>query len=246
MIVPGASSYLAVNTNNMLPSVKLIVFDVAGTTLADHQEVHHCLQKALARADVSISYEEANRVMGYPKPRAIRLLLQGHWEDHSVITSERIEVIHDDFVLSMVEHYQNAPDVRPKEGVLETWQALRSAGVIIALDTGFSRPIADAIIERLHWQDYINTSVTSDEVKQGRPHPDMIFTAMERTGVGDVSEVAKVGDTASDMQQGTAAGCGWVVGVTTGAYSAADLEKEPHTHLIEQLPELLPILGLSV
>ena len=110
------------------------------------------------------------------------------------------------------------------------------------MDTGFSRPIADAIIGRLGWSDLIDASVASDEVERGRPYPDMIFRAMELTNVADVRNVAKVGDTASDMRQGTEAGCSWVVGVTTGAYSAAALQREPHTHLIEQLPELRSVL----
>ena len=73
----------------------------------------------------------------------------------------------------------------------------------------------------------------------------MIFKAMELTGVRDISKVAKVGDTAFDLQEGNSAGCSLVVGVTTGAFSKEELEKEEHTHLIEQIPEMMRILGLK-
>jgi phosphoglycolate phosphatase-like HAD superfamily hydrolase len=42
---------------------------------------------------------------------------------------------------------------------------------------------------------------------------------MELAGVTDARKVAKVGDTISDLQEGDAAGCGWIIGVTTGAFS---------------------------
>jgi len=68
---------------------------------------------------------------------------------------------------------------------------------------------------------------------------------MEISGVTDVKNVAKIGDTASDMQEGNAAGCGWVIGITTGAFSAEQLAKEEYTHLITKIPEVLSIFGLE-
>jgi len=65
---------------------------------------------------------------------------------------------------------------------------------------------------------------------------------MQLTGVTDASRVAKVGDTASDLQEGIAAGCGLVIGVTTGAFSESELQKEKHTHLIKYIPSILDIL----
>jgi phosphoglycolate phosphatase-like HAD superfamily hydrolase len=83
-------------------------------------------------------------------------------------------------------------------------------------------------------------------VERGRPFPDLIFRATELTHIKDAKNVAKVGDTASDMQEGNAAGCGLVVGVTTGAFSRKDLEMEKHTHLIENVQELLEILEIDI
>jgi len=41
---------------------------------------------------------------------------------------------------------------------------------------------------------------------------------MKDLNIIDAHEVAKVGDTASDMQEGTSAGCKYVIGITTGAF----------------------------
>jgi phosphoglycolate phosphatase-like HAD superfamily hydrolase len=70
----------------------------------------------------------------------------------------------------------------------------------------------------------------------------MIQIAMKLTGVMDPLKVANVGDTPLDLQAGTAAGCGMVVGVLSGMHTRERLEKGPHTRLLESvaaLPELL-------
>jgi GTP-binding protein len=72
-----------------------------------------------------------------------------------------------------------------------------------------------------------------------------IFKAMELTHVTDSKCVAKVGDTTSDLLEGSSAGCGWVIGVTTGAYTRSELQREKHTHLIENVREVLEIFSLN-
>jgi phosphoglycolate phosphatase-like HAD superfamily hydrolase len=70
----------------------------------------------------------------------------------------------------------------------------------------------------------------------------MIFEAMRDLGVQDASRVAKVGDTPSDLEEGNAAGCGLVVGVTGGSHTAQQLKPVRHTHLIKTVAELPAIV----
>ena len=88
----------------------------------------------------------------------------------------------------------------------------------------------------------IDYSVTSDEVKHGRPYPDMILKAMAQFKITDPAQVTKVGDTPSDMMEGMNAKCGNVIGVTWGAYKREELEMEKHTHLVADLVEILAIV----
>ena len=53
------------------------------------------------------------------------------------------------------------------------------------------------------------------------------------------------GDTPSDLGAGTAAGCGFVVGVGHGTHSLDELAAHPHTHLLPDLDGLTGVLGLS-
>jgi len=222
--------------------VDLVVFDMAGTTVYDGDAVNICLRAALDGAGFGVTRDAVNEVMGLPKPEAIRLLMERR--DPSAATPARVDQIHSDFVRRMIEYYRSDPAVRESDGATQTFQALRARGVKLAVDTGFSRPITDVILARLTWMrdGLLDASVTSDEVARGRPHPDMLQRAMQLTGVADVNRVAKVGDTPSDLYEGQNAGCGFVIGVTSGSHTRAELEPHPHTHLIEHLAELPALL----
>ena len=65
---------------------------------------------------------------------------------------------------------------------------------------------------------------------------------MNQVGVKEVAEVAKIGDTPSDLGEGTSAGAKYVVGVTYGSHRRDQLEDLPHTHLVDTVAELYPIL----
>ena len=231
------------------PTVDLVVFDMAGTTVDDRlpdgtEAVNACLRAALAGAQVSVTPAAVNEVMGYPKPDAIARLLTSHGRGDRL---DRVDPIHTDFVRRMLNHYRADPSVRPIGGAAEAFERLRSAGVRVALDTGFSRPIAAAVLDRLGWSEgaTVDATVTSDEVPRGRPHPDMIRALMRRLNLTDPARVAKVGDTPSDLLEGTAAHCGWVVGVTGGSHTRAQLIVHPHTHLIRTVADLPGVFGLA-
>lgn len=213
--------------------IRLVIFDIAGTTVKDPDGVGSCLKAALTADGVPWEADEVNAIMGIPKPMAIASLLRtaGLPTD-----AERIDAIHQDFRARMIEYYRTDPSVEEIEGATQVFAELRNRGIRVALDTGFDRPIVDALLQRLGWDSsVVDVTVTSDEVAHGRPHPDLVFRAMELAEVTDVSEVAKVGDTPSDLNEGTAAGCAMVIGVTEGTHSFDQLVVHPHTHLVPNI-----------
>lgn len=224
--------------------IELVVLDMAGTTIRDDDAVNRCLRAALTAAAVPVTRAQVNAVMGLPKPEAIaRLLSEARYGGRPAPTGE-VESLHRDFLGRMIHFYQTDPGVAPMPGAADCLRQLKQAGVRVALDTGFSRDIVEVLLRRLGWDapGYLDASVTSDEVARGRPHPDLVFEAMRRTGVADPTCVAKVGDTPADLLEGTAAGCGLVVGVTHGTHTRAELAGHPHTHLIASLWELPPLI----
>jgi phosphonatase-like hydrolase len=223
---------------------ELIVFDLAGTTVKDNKDVHRVLQSAMSKHNIDISIEDANDVMGIPKPVAIRQLLSRRYKGEKPITNAWIDDIHHQFVREMISFYKHDASVGERDGVTETFRNLKAQGIKVAVDTGFDRQITQPLLARLGWitNKLIDFSVTSDEVPNGRPYPDMIFEAMKHTGVKDVKKVVKVGDTVSDILEGNAAGCGLVVGVTSGSFTYSQLQDEKPDYLIHEVSEVLDLL----
>jgi phosphonatase-like hydrolase len=217
--------------------IKLVVFDLAGTTVHDGDSVASCIRGALAGVGVEPEAPAMKAVMGLPKPEAIRRLLAA--AEHPVDEGE-VSAIHADFIRRMLLHYSTSPDVREIAGASDAFAVLRRAGVKVALDTGFSRVVTAALMDRLGWRapEVIDADVSSDEVPRGRPHPDMIRLLMARLGVADAAEVAKVGDTRADLEEGHNAGCGLVIGVTSGAYSREELLRCPQTHVVASVADV--------
>jgi len=228
----------------MKNDVKLVVFDIAGTTVKDNGDIALAFQQAMAEKGYDIPVEKINPLMGYKKPEAIRLMLLEYEPDVTMVKAEYINTIHDRFLELMVQYYTNAADLSPLPNAEEVFAYLKKNDVKVGLDTGFSKEITDVIIRRLGWLNdgKIDYVVSSDEVSAGRPQPYMIQKMMKEAGIEDSKKVVKLGDTEVDINEGKNAGCLFAIGVTTGAFTREQLEPYKPSFIIDDLKELIDIL----
>jgi len=182
-------------------------------------------------------------VMGWRKVDAIKMLLNKYRPD--LANEETIEQIHSRFIQTMVEYYQQSKDLQPLPFAEKLFEQLQANGIKVALNTGFTREIADTILQRLNWQPggKIDAIVASDEVPEGRPASFMIEKIMRQFSISNPASVAKVGDTEVDVLEGRNAHCGLVIGVTTGAYTREQLESYKPDHIIDNLSELSSLIS---
>ncbi len=224
---------------------KLVVFDIAGTTLNDTaNSVNDSFRGALKVHGISATQVEINAVMGYKKKTAIQTILTSLPNQES--SPELVEQIHDSFLELINEYYRSSPDITEIEGASQLFGELKEAGIKVALDTGFSRSTTDIILERTGWlqNGLIDASKASDEVEDGRPHPFMIQALMADLNISKSSSVVKVGDTPSDLMEGENAKCGLTVGVLYGTHTRSQLKDFHHDYLIEDITELKTLIGL--
>ena len=223
-----------------MKQIQLVVFDIAGTTVSDKGDVATAFIDACRKHGYDVAVEEVNQVMGFRKREAIKMLLEKFDPERQEDLQEIIEQIHDAFIHNMISFYETDADLSPLPFAESTFSTLNEIGIKVALNTGFSKAITDTIMRRLRWDHNRNIHhiISSDEVSLGRPHPFMIRKLMDVSNVEDVKQVAKVGDTQVDVQEGRNAGCGLVVSVTTGAYTRDQLEKYDPDFIIDSLEEL--------
>jgi phosphonatase-like hydrolase len=226
----------------MFMGIKLVVFDIAGTTLRDDHQVSKVFQRALNHFGYIVSLDHIDPLMGYEKAQAIRQLVEA---GKAPAEDELIKSIHQRFMTLMMEYYQTA-DLQPLPHVEETFRKLQEAGIRVAINTGFSRNIASIVIDRLQWKTnkLIDILIASDEVPLGRPHPYMIRAVMDALKISDPQEVMKVGDTEVDIREGQNAGCRYVIGITTGIFSREALASYNPTHIIDDISDVVTIASL--
>ncbi|MEO5800648.1 MAG: HAD family hydrolase [Gemmatimonadales bacterium] len=224
-------------------TIRLVVFDLSGTTVHDGGGVvRRTLRDVLAGVGLELREGALEGVAGLPKRTAIRTLLEGHGRDELL---DRLDSLHADFASRMRRWYRDDPAVREVTGATETFRALHAAGIQVAIATGFTRDVLDVVLARLGWvgaDSPVNATRASDEVKRSRPWPDAIESLRKSAGDLPAAAVAKVGDTAADLQEGTMARCGLVVGVLTGGHAREVLEAQPHDQIIGSLAELPSLL----
>jgi len=220
-------------------SIKLMIFDVIGTTVYDDNAVANTFFSAFKKNGYKIDIKDINNFMGLSKPEAIKEILN----KYSETTPDHYEVnkIYKDFKNDVVDHYKNDFNIKPVSYAESVFYKLKERNVIICLDTGFDREILEIILNRLNWNNLVDYTVTSDEVENGRPSPDMIYYLMRYFGIDNPFNVGKVGDSISDIQQGINAECGLVAAIANQRTN--DLSyKYPNVKYLDNLLELIDVL----
>lgn len=216
------------------PQLDLFLFDLAGTTVSDDGYVLEAFQRTTREAELAVDPAVLKARMGWHKQLVFATCLReaGRDEQPAPQLAARFE-----------SHYADVVRERglvPTPGAQAAVAALQDRGVAVGFTTGFSRGTADLVLAQVGWSGYL--SVASTEVENGRPAPDLIQLGMRRAGRTDPHRVGTAGDTPSDLQAGTAAGCRLVIGVGCGTHALDELRGEAHTHLLDDLSTLPEIL----
>jgi phosphonoacetaldehyde hydrolase len=204
----------------IVPSIRLVVFDMAGTII-DHGSVAPVVALIAAFRDLGLdlSVENARGPMGLHKLDHIAAVLRmpdvsAQWQTAfgRQPTAADAKAIYERFLPVQAVEAQARTELVP--GALSCLAALHERKIRLGTTTGYPRsigqPITDAVAARGWSADH---SFFPDDVAAGRPAPWMIFRLMELTGVYPAAAVVKIGDTVPDVEEGRNAGV-WTVGVT--------------------------------
>ncbi|MEO6453104.1 MAG: HAD family hydrolase [Ginsengibacter sp.] len=221
-------------------NIRLVIFDMAGTTVVDKGNINEAFRSAFLNAGYKVNAADVDKVMGYRKIDAIKIILEKYINQTHHASAHLIDIIHNDFTGKMVQFYEQSAELKPMPFAEEVFEQLQEQGLKTALNTGFTKVITDTILKRLGWTNspLINAVISSDEVPEGRPHSFMIEKIMRLLNIDDAHKVAKVGDTEVDIEEGRNAGCGLVVAVTTGAYTKDQLKVYSPDYIIDSLQQL--------
>nr|WP_090343296.1 phosphonatase-like hydrolase [Mycolicibacterium malmesburyense]CRL74226.1 HAD family hydrolase [Mycolicibacterium malmesburyense] len=218
--------------------IELAVLDMAGTVVSDDGLVVRAFEEAASAVGVPAEGEEREAARRY----VLDTMGQSKIQVFKTLFGDdgRAAEANSAFEMAYARHLDGG--VAPIDGAVQTISELREAGVRVALVTGFSPSTQQRLLDALGWQDVADVALAPGPGVRGRPCPDLVLTALMRTGVDDVRKVAVAGDTASDISSGRSAGAGVVAGVLTGAHDAQALHAAGATHVLTSIAELPQIL----
>lgn len=226
----------------MEKEIKMIVFDMAGTTVNEDNIVYKTLRNAINTiGGFQLALEEVlAHGAGMEKLQAIRAILKNSL---GIENQQLADTIFSFFLQELKNAYQ-VEEIYPNANAQELFEVLKKKGVLRVLNTGYDRATAEFLLTKLNWKigREIDGLVTASDVPRNRPYPDMILDAMVKFGISDSLSVAKVGDSTIDIQEGQNAGCALSIGITTGAHTSAQLGTANPDFIIDDLLELEAII----
>lgn len=220
-------------------TLRLVIFDIAGTTVKDHGFVERAFLSVSRRHDLGLDAAWIKPRMGVHKLQVMREAIEQ--SAHTVeATPEQLAQSFED----AIDHEVESGAAPAMQGARELIQELRDSGVKVAFTTGFSRKTALTVLKGAGLEG--DALVASDEVSKGRPEPEIVQEAMRRTGVEDPGAVAVIGDTPSDLGSGTNAKAALVIGIGHGTHELTELADYPHTDLAANTAALRELLAKHV
>jgi phosphonoacetaldehyde hydrolase len=213
--------------------ITAVVFDWAGTVI-DHgsRAPVAALQDVFETAGVPVSIEEVRISMGLAKRDHIRAILDLErvneaWQLLYGVApgDEYVDSLYADFVPKQLACLGDYSGVIA--GVPEVVEELRSRGVMIGSTTGYNRAMLDFLLERAAEQGFApDCAICPEDVPGGgRPAPWMCYLNAIEMAAAPLWTIVKIGDTASDIEEGINAGM-WTIGVTRTGNEAGLTEEE--------------------
>jgi phosphoglycolate phosphatase len=123
-------------------------------------------------------------------------------------------------------------------GAVEVLDELRATGVQVCILTTLPRRVHDLVLDAAGLRSHTDLALSVDDVPRGFPAPDLVLTAVLRTGTGSVGEVAVVHGTGAGVEGGRRSGASIVAGVLTGPHSVQRLRSAGATHIFDSIADL--------
>lgn len=191
--------------------IRAVTFDLDGLMFNSEQLYQEVDRQLLERRGKETSVELLDQMMGRKSNDALQLMID--WYDLSV-TVEELFAESREIMKHLLEE-----QLEPMPGLLDLLCSLEAAGIPKGIATSSRRQHAEHSLGRFDFQPRFEFLLTSEDVEDGKPHPDVYLMAAERHGV-EPAEMLIL----EDSHIGSRAG------VASGAYTVAVPSGRSHAH----------------
>lgn len=195
---------------------KTILFDFDGTLINTHDLIVKGLNEvSLLSRGIAFTHEEHDIIVGKPLETQLDYLTYGNGQRYIAPFQKWYRQNHDLYV-------------RPYEEMEELLESLKYEGYKMGIVTNNSRQCLEMGLRYLGLNEFFETIVTRDDVKETKPHPQGIIKALKNLN-SSPQETLFIGDSSADMMAAHYAG---VAPVMVG-WTTLSLEKRQQYHPME-------------
>ena len=198
----------------MTTPISTVFLDIDGTLLDSNDAHAQSWKQTLDEAGVSNSYKEVRKLIGKGGDKLLPEIsgVDSKSELGKEITEKRSKVFEEEFF----------DQIKPFPKVRELLLKMRNEeGLKLGVVTSAKKEEMEKFLKRLGIEDLIEFKVTSDDVENSKPDPDLITCALAKLQIKP-DEALMLGDTPYDIQAASKAGVK-TVALESGGWTAKDL-----------------------
>ncbi len=215
--------------------IKLVMFDFDGVLVDSNQAWADIYDKAAKATgfEKGVAYDDIKSHYGKPYLEVLRAAYPEMTEDPAAM-----ERMYSNFVdLSASDDFSSS--FKAIKGLKRALRGMKKK-FKLAVGSGNTKRMLNRFLSRFGLDEYFDLVVSGDEVRRGKPNPDMLIKAMRHFDV-EPKEAVYVGDAKSDIVAAKKAGMRSVA-VLTGALTREEAEMLGPDYIVEdatKVPEVL-------
>lgn len=124
---------------------------------------------------IEVTDEMSKNFMGIGHQTLIKIMKENYGQDFPAEL----------FLLKLIKYYENFcknETINLRPGVIELFRYLKQNNILISLGTSTEKEYAEIALKRTGLYDYFDFVVYGDQVKNGKPHPEIYLKSVEHFG----------------------------------------------------------------
>jgi len=176
---------------------KAVVFDLDGLMFNTEDLYDEVGAAILRQRGKEFTVGLKRKMMGLPSRLALQVMIDEHNLDATVEQLQR----ESDAIFAEIL----GPRLAPMKGLVELLEALETAALPKAIATSSRRPFTTKVLGHFDFEPRFEFVLTSEDVHQGKPHPEVYLAAAKRFGL-DPGQLVVLEDSENGCRAAVAAG----------------------------------------
>ena len=158
-----------------MPAPRAVVFDLDGLMFNTEELYQVVGTELLRRRGHSFTQELLDQMMGRPSRIALQIMI----DRHSLPATVEELVTETDEIFPEILRTRLAP----MPGLVELLDALERSAIPKGIATSSRRAFVDRVLSQFNYQPRFSPILTSEDITEGKPHPEIYLTAAQRLGI---------------------------------------------------------------